>query len=482
MLGRVSAGAASVLGRVAVKPSILPTRTGLVAGVVSGVWGGRCLSASDMRWVSSESGAAPSITTVHTAGKLPPIPPTDPKTIPWSTLGFGYIPTKSMVACQYDPKTKSWESSVAVSPLQNREVGPFQDLYSHGLFEGMKATGIYNASGECIGARVFGMKFHWERLNAGLKAIGIPEIPFAQFEAAIKAAVIENKAYLPPKDYPDGAVYIRTDVWPTANHLGNNLNPDMAYELSVRTTPVRAYYEPKPEGGKVLALSAPRVVAWEDSVMVPGAPVAPGTFKNRANYGVPFKFMKEIKTRGYTDALFTFRNAEGQLLIGEASSSNALVLFKSRTTGEYLVIRPEAPGNLNGCTSTSLLELLNQEGIPAISAPLPLDVVLGKAPLKGMEEPLRQRLRDFSAEALANMEVQVIHLAGTAAGGRTKITRVDMSDGGESVVFPKVADADNPLLKVADRLEKIKAGLEPDTLGGRVEGLVLGIGNTEFFF
>ncbi|RAP36528.1 hypothetical protein DID80_05045 [Candidatus Marinamargulisbacteria bacterium SCGC AAA071-K20] len=325
----------------------------------------------------------------------------------WDTMGFSNVPCKATTESIYDPATKKW-GAIQVKPNQMVVSVPTHNLYFLGSFEGMKATPIFKDS-ELVGARLFRPDFHLARLNKGLKSQGMPELTKEAFEATVFRSISENRDSLPPEKYKDAALYIRVDV------------------------------EPVPDDGKF-----------------------------KANYGPWFGVSGDIKALGYTDALFTYEE-KGKRFVAEATSSNMLVLMGEKGKPEtYVVIRPKAPGNLNGTSSSSALHLLKENGVPAYESKLPLDVLLGKqSPLEVYSDVGKVRRASEKTQVLA------IHMAGTAAGLRTDITGIDFQGIGEEDVFEvkreKLDFDENPLAQVAEQLEQIKNGELPDENGWNKE-------------
>lgn len=300
----------------------------------------------------------------------------------WETMGFDFKQTAAHTVSTWAPDTKDWGPVVVTT--NSKETRPLgHDLYSHGPFEGMKATPVYDGD-KLIGANIFRPDFHLARLNKGLEAVGMPIVSKEVFETTIATAVSECRDSLPPKDIKDGALYIRVDVFQKDETLGNYLNPAMRYDLRAVITPVRAYYKPSKEGGKLYNLPIPRVVSWSPELAIPGTKGTIAATKQRANYGIWFKVAQALKTeRGYTDAYF-IEKENGKAYAAEATSSNSLLFFTDKgKPGTSVVVRPFAFGNLEGCTSTSILTLLNEKlGIPAIDERVPIDTIMGKASLE----------------------------------------------------------------------------------------------------
>lgn len=336
------------------------------------------------------------------------IPPTNPNTIKWDSLGFDLIPTNAIVSMERNGEGQ-W-GDMQTEPYAFEVVHPATDMYARRLFEGMKA-----ARDEKGNIFIIRPEEHYERLVLSAENLGATAPTYDQFKAALTAAVKANHEYVPP--HAKGALYLRIDFGVASPSLGNFPCPGESWRLRIITTPVGKYY--KTEGHASLhAVNTQRVVDTADALTHLGIPRPPGSGKLLANYGPGIPTSTAAKKQGSADVLYTASHptdrSDQTVYVGETSSSNMLALFTD-AEGRAHVIRPKANGNLNSVTARGIMEIATELGATVHEIPLALDV------LKGDQTALAALATQLGVK---DISLDAIHLTGTAAGGKTSVDTV----------------------------------------------------------
>lgn len=253
--------------------------------------------------------------------------------VDFDNLQFGKFYSDHMFLAEY-----------ADGQWQNARIVPFGDLqlspassfmhYGQAIFEGMKAFKDENGN-----ALLFRTDQNHKRWNISAKRMGMPEIPFDLFNAALNELVSLDKNWIPTQD--GCSLYLRPFMFATDVHVG--IRPTENFTFCIITSPAGRYYS-KP----VRVLAADKYVR--------AFPGGTGYAKASGNYGASMLPLKEAIEKGYDQVLwmdgFEFRYAE------EIGSMNVFFIV------DGVVKTPALVGTiLDGVTRDSCIQLLRGYGL-----------------------------------------------------------------------------------------------------------------------
>ncbi|MFW9826263.1 MAG: branched-chain amino acid aminotransferase [Candidatus Thorarchaeota archaeon] len=259
----------------------------------------------------------------------------DPKDIDFYSLGFNFIPTKTMFVATH--KNGNWDSGELI-PFGNFEISPASCVlnYGQGIFEGMKALRAKN--GEIT---LFRPIENAKRFNFSAKRMLMPEFDVSKFIDAVKKIVKANEEYIPPYD-SEGALYIRPILFGYGPILG--VHSAEEFKLIIFTVPVGPYF---PEGFKGIDLE----ISKEYTRAAPGGT---GSAKTICNYAGTMLPAKQAKSRGFAQILFL--DAVQLEFIEEVGAANFFGMIDGKLT------TPRKTGTiLEGITRESILELASNK-------------------------------------------------------------------------------------------------------------------------
>jgi len=257
--------------------------------------------------------------------------------IDWSSLGFGYVPTKSHIRYTYkDGKWTGGELRKEHSITLPIAATVFH--YGQALFEGMKA--FYRKDGKVC---IFRPTENATRINLTASHILMPEIPEELFLDALNKVVKDNIEYVPPYG-TGGSLYIRPFMFGSGEQLG--VAPSKTYEFMIFVSPVGPYYK----GG------IKPVEAYVMEEIDRAAPRGTGHIKVAGNYAASLKPHKIIKEKGCQIALFL--DPATHQYIDEFGTSNFLAITKD---GKY--VTPKSDSILGSITNKSLMTIAEDIGI-----------------------------------------------------------------------------------------------------------------------
>lgn len=170
----------------------------------------------------------------------------------------------------------------------------------------------------------------------------MPEVPEELFLRAVKRAVSENLAFLPPYG-TGGALYIRPVLFGTGPRIG--LQPSDQYTFLVIVLPVADYYR-----GGWNPVSAVVVEDYDRA-----APKGVGNVKVAGNYAADILPNMSAKKKGFPIALYL--DSKTNKYIEEFSTSNFIAIDKH---GAF--VTPKSGAILGSITNKSLMELAVDEG------------------------------------------------------------------------------------------------------------------------
>jgi len=269
---------------------------------------------------------------------------TPPPLPDWASLGFAYVPTKSMVRYNWDGE--KWDGGEVTDDFTLNIHGLSNVLhYGQGIFEGLKAFHCKDGL-----VRVFNAKANAARMQRGSARLLMPD-PTAVFEEAVTRAVTENIDYVPPYGY-GGALYVRPFLFGHGCKLGLGAAPE--YSLCVITAPVGPYYK-----GNLEPVDALVVEDYDRA-----APRGVGGIKAAGNYAPDTLPSAKAKEAGYPVCLYL--DAQEQAYVEEFSTSNFVAISASGA-----LVTPSSPSILPSCTKQVVLSVARSMGMTVEERPIP---------------------------------------------------------------------------------------------------------------
>ncbi|MCH9669949.1 MAG: branched-chain amino acid aminotransferase [Gammaproteobacteria bacterium] len=267
-----------------------------------------------------------------------------------NSLGFGKLYSDHMFTMRWSADEGWVEATVA--PYRNLEMPPASLVLHYGqtIFEGLKA--YRNQKG---GVNLFRAKDNAARFNRSAARLDLPEVPSDIFVKAIEALIELDHEWIPRSH--GTSLYVRPTMIATEPYIGLKSTTEAMFFII--TGPVGAYY---PEGFN------PVKITVSDGFSRAG-PGGLGAAKTAANYAASLLAEKEAIKRGFTQVLWL--DAAERRYIEEVGAMN--ILFKI----DGKVITPPAGDTiLAGITKASVLELLDQWGVPNEEYRLTIDEVI----------------------------------------------------------------------------------------------------------
>ena len=266
-------------------------------------------------------------------------------------LRFGQVFTDHMFMMEYE-EGRGWHDGRIV-PYAPLTLDPACCVlhYAQAVFDGLKA--FRGRDGQ---ARIFRSDRHAARLNRSCEQLCIPPLDEALVQESFKALVGVDAGWVPAKR--GTALYIRPTVIATETFLG--VHPSRSYLYYVILSPVGAYYK---EG-----LNPVRILATDQHVRaVPGGL---GAAKTAANYAASIYAGREAEREGYAQVLWL--DGKDHEFLDEVGSMNIMLRL-----GDTVVTPPLTTGSiLDGITRRSVLQLLEDWGIPAEERPVSIHEVV----------------------------------------------------------------------------------------------------------
>ena len=209
--------------------------------------------------------------------------------------------------------------------------------YGQSLFEGLKAFRRSDGS-----IAIFRPNRNAKRIADGASRLLIPPVPEDTFVKACHDLVRSNARWVPP--YGNGALYLRPLLFGSGAALG--VKPSIEYTFCIYCSPVGDYFK-KAGGPRPIKLQAVRSYSR-------AAPGGVGAVKAAGNYAPCFLVQKEVRERGFDEALFVdCITGEG---VEEAGASNFFAVFPDKT-----IVTPSLGTILPGITRDSVIELAQRE-------------------------------------------------------------------------------------------------------------------------
>lgn len=218
--------------------------------------------------------------------------------------------------------------------------------YGQSIFEGMKASRMVDGT-PCL----FRPDKHAKRINASAARMCMPDFPEDDFVEVIRQLVSLDKGWIPPAE--GSALYIRPLMFATGEFFG--VRPSDTYRLLIFTGPVGPYY-PKP----VSLITAQNYVR--------AAMGGVGEVKAAGNYGAALLPGQLAIKEGYDQVLWL--DAKEFKYAQEVGTMNIFFVIDGK------VITPSTVGTiLKGITRESIIQLLNDKGIPVEERMISIDEI-----------------------------------------------------------------------------------------------------------
>lgn len=325
------------------------------------------------------------------------------------SLPFGKIPTEHMFLARYSEG--HWQDA-RIMPFEDLTLSPLALCLHYGqtVFEGLKA--FRQADGRI---NIFRLDRHAARFAKSLERMCMPQVSEQLFCEAIKGLVRLDADWVPKEK--DGSLYLRPFMIATEPRIGVKVSDE--YLFMVVATPAFAYY------------NRPLRVKLETNFSR-AAEGGTGYAKCGGNYGGAFLPTQKAAEEGFDQVIWT--DAKSHYFIEESGTMNLMFYWNG-----CLRTPPLSSSILDGVTRDSMLLLAKDMGIPTETQPV--------------------AWHDLE-DALANGEKLEAFGAGTAAVV-APISSINIH-GNDYACY---TGADAMMYQLRDRLNHIRRGMAPDTMG-----------------
>jgi len=265
-------------------------------------------------------------------------------------LEFGKLFTDHMFLMDYT-EGQGWHDPRIV-PYGPLTFDPSAMVFHYGqsVFEGMKA---FRTNDNRI--QLFRPDRNAARMNVSNERLSIPYVEEGPFVEYIKELVKIDQDWVPSE--PGTSLYIRPFIIATEPCLG--VRASKQYVFSVIMSPVGAYYE---EGIHPVSINV-------EMNYVRAVRGGTGFTKTAGNYASSIKAQEDAKHHGYSQVLWL--DGKEHKYIEEVGSMNVFFKVKGK------VVTPELNGSiLEGVTRGSVIELLNDWGIPVTERKISIEELL----------------------------------------------------------------------------------------------------------
>jgi branched-chain amino acid aminotransferase len=309
---------------------------------------------------------------------------------------------------------------------QNFKIMPYGEIslspacaaihYGQAIFEGMKA--YRNANDEVF---LFRPDQNAKRLNISAGRMCMPEFPEEYFMQAITQLLSLDRNWVP--NVEGSSLYIRPYMFASEELLG--VRPASGYKFMIFTSPVGSYYS-KPVNVKI---EKKYTRACEGGV---------GYAKAAGNYAAALYPAKLAQQKGFDQLIWT--DAKEHKYIEESGTMNVMFVID----GKIITPNLDYKTTLAGITRDSVLTLARDMGIPVEERRVSVDEIVS---------------------ALKDNRLSEAFGTGTAA---TIAQIATIADDENTYSLPPVETREISN-KIANKLNKIKLGLEEDKYGWTVK-------------
>lgn len=266
-------------------------------------------------------------------------------------VGHGDLFTDHLVGASWSPDT-GW-SRAELAPLGPIPMHPalIGLHYAQVIFEGLKAHRRADGS-----VAVFRPWDNARRFRRSARRLQMPELPEADFVAAIDKLVAADQEWLP--DNPDLSLYLRPLMY--ASEVNLMLRPSAEYRFLVMAFVAGGFFGDRPEPLSV----------WVSRTHSRAMPGGTGDVKCAANYGPSFVAQQEAADAGCQQVVWL--DAVERRWVEELGGMNLFVVRGEGPGAE--VVTPDLTGTLlPGVTRDSLLRIAARLGYRAGTERISID-------------------------------------------------------------------------------------------------------------
>lgn len=265
---------------------------------------------------------------------------TDTSTAPDPTTTFGASLADHMVSLRWTADA-GW-SAARLGPLTDLRLSPAAMVlhYGQAIFEGMKAY-----RGEDDAVRLFRPEVNAARLQASARRMAMPELPVADFVAAVELLTAACADLVPAG--PGRSLYLRPFMIATEAALGTR--PAREHAFHVIGSPAGPYFASEYDGIRV----------WVEEHQPRAFPGGTGAAKCAGNYAGGMLVQQAATARGCQQVLYLDAR-EGRHL-EELGGMNVVVVL-DEPDGTTLVTPSTSDTILAGVTRDSILTLARDLG------------------------------------------------------------------------------------------------------------------------
>lgn len=266
----------------------------------------------------------------------------------FENLGFGTLFSDHMAVIRWS-EGKGWHSAevTARAPFQ---IDPASSVlhYAQEIFEGMKA--YRTGDGRAV---LFRPEENARRFNESARRMAMPELPEADFLAAVEKLVKLDASWIPSAE--GSSLYLRPFMFASETFLG--VRPSKEYIFCVIASPVGPYFK----GG------AKPVSIWVSQDYTRAAPGGTGAAKCGGNYAASLVAQAEAYAKGCDQVVFL--DAAEHKWVEELGGMNVFFVMDDGS-----IMTPPLGGTiLPGITRKSLIALAREEGITVNEKPYSFD-------------------------------------------------------------------------------------------------------------
>ncbi len=265
-------------------------------------------------------------------------------------LGFGKIFTDHMFTMEYDKEKGGWQQG-EIRPWANLELSPAACSLHYGqlIFEGLKCYYTEN------GLQMFRPRKNFERMNTSAERMCMPPVDIDYVMEGLKELLKIEKDWVPKT--VGTSLYIRPTMVATEPFLG--VHPSTQYIFYIILCPVGAYY--------ASGFSPVKIMVEDKYVRASVGGV--GSAKTAGNYAASLKSAEEAMEKGFTQVLWL--DAAERKYVEEVGTMN--MMFKIDGS---VITAPLTGSILPGVTRDSVINILQQKGIPVKEEKLAIDELI----------------------------------------------------------------------------------------------------------
>ncbi|MDD7465408.1 MAG: branched-chain amino acid aminotransferase [Actinomycetaceae bacterium] len=270
-----------------------------------------------------------------------------------TTLGFGVDYSDYMAHATWQSGS-GWTRKV-IEPYGPLMFDPGTAVLHYGqeIFEGLKAYRHDDGS-----IWTFRPLYNSARLNRSGRRLAIPALPARDFMESIVGLVRADARWVPQQE--GASLYLRPFTFASESFLG--VRAASRYEYLVMASPSGPYFE---HGFQPIEV-------WVERTYHRAGPGGMGDAKTGGNYASSLLPKVAAHEEGFDEVMFL--DAKTSTTIDELGGMNVFVVMSDGS-----VKTPELTGNiLPGCTRSSIIQLLESEGVNVSEVPIAIaDVVAG---------------------------------------------------------------------------------------------------------